>query len=75
MEALEEATGQGVTGWVKNLPDGRVEVTAEGEEDAVAAFVEWCRKGPAMADVTQFEAAYSKATGEFDSFSIRHRWQ
>jgi acylphosphatase len=46
----------GLTGHVRNLPDGRVEVVAEGDEGAVAALVEWCRLGPPMASVDDVEA-------------------
>src|SRR6185369_4678111 len=41
----QEALELGVTGWVRNLPDGSVEGLFEGNEDAVAALVEWCRSG------------------------------
>jgi len=42
----------GVRGWAKNLPDGRVEVVAEGEADAVEQLARWCRDGPTRAHVT-----------------------
>lgn len=75
MDARHHASKLGVTGWVRNLEDGRVEALAEGDEAAVDAFVEWCRTGPTIAQVTQFEVEYSRATGEFDSFTVRHHWQ
>jgi acylphosphatase len=49
------ATGVGVAGWVRNLPDLRVEVAAEGDEEAVAEIIEWCRDGPPNARVTRVE--------------------
>jgi acylphosphatase len=42
----------GVAGWARNLDDGRVEVVAEGDADAVAALAAWCRAGPPRALVT-----------------------
>jgi acylphosphatase len=47
-----EAAAAGVTGWVANRPDGRVEAVFQGRPDAVARMVEWCRHGPTGAVVT-----------------------
>lgn len=47
----EQARRLGVTGWVRNEPDGSVLVHAEGDDDAVDALVAWCREGPSMARV------------------------
>lgn len=47
----------GLIGWVRNLRDGRVEILAEGEEEAIGALVDACRTGPPLArveDVTSF---------------------
>ncbi|MFP5363914.1 MAG: acylphosphatase [Thermoleophilia bacterium] len=46
-----EAIGLGVTGWVRNRPDGTVEAHVEGSADAVAGLVRWAREGPRHADV------------------------
>ncbi len=43
----------GVTGWVRNSPDGRVEAVFEGEADKVEKMVEWCREGSPMSRVEQ----------------------
>lgn len=51
----EEAERLGVAGWARNLPDGSVEVVAEGGGDAVDALVAWCRAGPPQARVTDVE--------------------
>lgn len=47
----EEARRLGVSGWVKNMADGRVEAVAEGRRTAVEALVRWCEKGPPHAHV------------------------
>jgi acylphosphatase len=47
----EAAEALGVVGWVRNLPDGRVELFVEGEPSAVERFVEWCQRGPPGARV------------------------
>ncbi len=61
----EQARSLGVTGWVRNEPDGTVLVHAEGDDAPVDALVEWCRRGPSAARVTDVavrEAAPSGAT-------------
>ena len=64
------ATELGVTGWVRNLRNGRVEVLCEGEEVAVRRLIEWCHEGPPGARVSRVETERSERTGEFDSFRI-----
>lgn len=49
------AKNNDVTGWVKNLEDGRVEAVLEGEEEDVAKVMDWARKGPNIANVENIE--------------------
>jgi acylphosphatase len=51
----ERADAAGVSGWAHNRDDGRLEACFEGEEDAVARLVEWCRSGPRGARVESVE--------------------
>ncbi len=60
----------GVTGWVRNLEDGRVEAVAEGPESAVRQWVEACRKGPPFAGVEGCEVAWEPPEGEFKEFEV-----
>ena len=53
--AAAEAQRLGVTGWVRNCRDGRVEAVFEGEADAVGRMVDWCRHGPPRAVVTSVD--------------------
>lgn len=53
--AKEQAENLGITGWVKNLPDGTVEIHAQGEKEAMQTFLEWCKKGPESAFVEQVQ--------------------
>jgi acylphosphatase len=62
----------GVKGWVRNLPDGRVEAVFEGEEELVRRMVEFCKKGPPGARVTDVKVEWEEYRGEFNRFSIRH---
>ena len=66
----EVAEKLGLTGWVRNLPDGRVEAVFEGEEDAVKEAIEWCKRGPPLAKVERVEVRYEDPTGEFRDFRI-----
>ncbi|MEW6007742.1 MAG: acylphosphatase [bacterium] len=61
-----------LSGWVKNLSDGRVEVWAEGEKEDIERLIEWCKKGPRGAFVSSVEIEYENFTGEFKGFSIRY---
>ena len=51
----EQAKHLGLSGWVKNCPDGTVEIHAEGEKETLEKFVDWCRKGPPAAQVSTLE--------------------
>jgi len=69
--ALQEARRLGVTGWIRNEPDGSVTGHVEGDDEAVDALVEWCRRGPAGARVR--DVAVTPATAsEADAFDIRY---
>ena len=67
----QTALTHGVAGWVRNLPDGRVEALFEGEDAAVEACIAWCRRGPDMARVDGIEIAEQQPEGASSGFSIR----
>jgi acylphosphatase len=66
----EQARAAGVSGWVGNCPDGRVEAVFEGDPDAVGHLVAWCRQGPPRAVVTGVEISDEPLRGE-RSFTSR----
>jgi acylphosphatase len=66
----QKARALGLTGWVKNLEDGRVETTFEGPKEKVSEMVEKCREGSVLAKVEHIDAIWETATGEFSSFEI-----
>ena len=69
---MERAVRLGVTGWVRNLPDKRVEAVFEGEEESVKAIVEFCKRGSRGAVVAGLDLRWEPVTGEFADFRIRH---
>ena len=66
-----EAEKLGVSGYVKNLSDGTVEVVAQGDEGSIKKLSEACRKGPLMAFVENVENNELPDPEEFDGFDIR----
>ncbi len=72
METKKQANANGVCGWVKNLPDGRVEAIFEGEKTAVDNVVAWCHQGPAAANVTDVKTSEEPVAGDCRDFQIRH---
>ncbi len=66
----KQARSLGMTGWVRNLPDGRVETVFEGEERAAQVMLEWCREGTPPARVSRADVVDETATGEFTGFAI-----
>jgi acylphosphatase len=66
-----EATQLGLTGWVRNCIDGRVELVAEGEQEALQQLVLWCHQGPPAAHVTHVETQWEAVTGADRAFEIR----
>lgn len=69
---MTEAKRLGVTGWVRNLWDGRVEAVVEGEEILVQQLVDWCHRGPPSAVVKDVDLTWEAPTIEFQIFSVRH---
>jgi acylphosphatase len=61
----------GITGYVRNLRDGSVEVVAEGEREKLEQLLAQLRKGPTGAHVTGVDVFWENPTGEFTNFGIR----
>jgi len=60
----------GVTGWVRNLSDGRVEALFEGEKEKIEEEVEFCKRGPPGASVQNLQVKWEDYTGEFREFNV-----
>jgi acylphosphatase len=69
-ETRDRAHSLGLSGWVRNTADGSVEAAFEGPEDRVRSMLEWCRRGPALAAVTDVHVDWEEPRGE-PGFEIR----
>ena len=68
----QQARLLGVTGYVRNLWDGTVEVVAEGARKNVARLFNWLHKGPRMAGVEKVDAQWLPYSGQFQGFEVRY---
>lgn len=66
-----QANALGLTGWVRNLPDDRVEAEFEGPKMALDDMLDWCRSGPALAGVTDVELQWESGEARYDRFRLR----
>lgn len=69
---LQEARRLSLKGWVRNTPDGAVEILCEGPEENVLRLVDWCKTGPPGAIVNSVDLDWEAYTGEFEDFRIRY---
>lgn len=60
----------GITGWVKNLPDGRVEALFQGPEQKVNKLIDRCKEGPISAYVKEIDVNKAEDTKDHDSFEV-----
>jgi len=66
----EQAAPHGITGWVKNLPDGTVEILAEGENEVLDVFIDRIRKGPLFGRITELTVEWREPTNSYTRFGI-----
>lgn len=66
----QQAKSLGLSGWARNLADGRVEAIFEGPKARVEEMVKKCHKGPGSAGVENVNVNWEKVTGKFDGFEI-----
>lgn len=71
METTRAAERCGVGGWVRNRADGTVEAYFEGDAENVDAVLDWCRKGPPAASVTDVKVQEETYTGKYPDFNVR----
>ena len=71
-ETASKARQLGLTGWVRNLKDGRVEAIFEGEEADVQKMIDFCRRGPPNAYVVDVDVRRQEWKDEFDNFEVKY---
>lgn len=70
VSAKKMADKIGVKGWIRNLPDGRVEAVFEGDEDAVKRMISWCWVGPPGAKVINIDVEWEEYLEEYKDFRV-----
>lgn len=79
--ARRKANKLNLTGWVMNKPDGTVELFAEGKEENLKQFIDWCYNGPVLAKVEKIDIKWQNATcpdgsrraRQFNKFEIKYK--
>lgn len=69
-ETMQAAQERNIFGWVRNRQDRSVEALFEGAQANVVAMLEWCKKGPPLANVKQVQVEWEDFAGEFSRFEI-----
>ena len=64
VETRERARSLGLSGWVRNAPDGSVEAVFEGDRERIESMLAWCRRGPSLARVDDVQADWEEPAGE-----------
>ncbi len=67
----EVAQKLGLTGWVKNLSNGNVEILIQGEKEKIEKLIEWCKKGPPGAIVNNVKVEWENYSKELDDFFVQ----
>ena len=69
---VRQAGRLGLTGWVRNEPDGSVRVVAEGGKAVLEDMATWLENGPSSAHVTTVDKRYSEFRGQYDRFRVEY---
>lgn len=72
-ETMLRARSLGLTGWVRNEPDGSLTITAEGDTEALDLLLRWAKNGPTLAKIERTRVEWLPATGEFEDFEIQYQ--
>lgn len=67
-----KARSLGLSGWIKNLPDGRVEAAFSGPKERIEAVILFCKKGPFLSEVKHVEVEWIETPEAYSDFQILH---
>jgi len=68
----KRASALGLSGWVRNTADKKVEAVFEGRRDTLQKMLQFCKRGPPGATVERVEETWGNATGEYAGFTVKH---
>jgi len=71
-QAKQKARSLGITGWIKNLPNGQIEAVAQGDQNKIKQFIDWCEQGPQLAQVEKVEIKTEQYQSEYQDFEVRY---
>ncbi len=71
VSAVRIATSLGLRGWVRNRVGGDVEAVVEGGDEPIARFIDWCHRGPPLADVSEVDVVMDEPVGLGEGFHVR----
>jgi acylphosphatase len=66
----QKAEELGLSGWVKNVPEGQVEALFEGPSQSIREMVDWCKEGPQRASVENVDVDFESAGGDLETFEV-----
>lgn len=69
---MDLAADMDLTGWIRNTPEGTVEILAQGDEDVLTEFVRHLHQGPVLARVERVDTKFNATEEKFSKFSVRH---
>ncbi len=68
----DKAVELGLSGWVRNLPDGRVEALFQGDEEKVKEMIAWCERGPSYSSVSNIDVEFGEVSDLMQGFEVRY---
>ncbi|MBI4050736.1 MAG: acylphosphatase [Candidatus Doudnabacteria bacterium] len=71
-QTVQKARELNLTGWVRNAPDGSVEILAQGSKENLEKLAQWAKTGPKIAEVTDMQIEWREMSASYSDFEISH---